>query len=84
MSDKKELCFMISTTATLVHKKGFCCISVQQCSTNFLVSVDSNIVPVPGSLRHLSSTLTEQTNSEDVSLSMSERACQDVGVVICD
>ena len=35
-------------------------------------------------LRQLSSTLPEQSNSEDVSLSMPGRACQDVGVVICD
>ena len=39
----KELSFMSGTTATLstiVHSKCFCCISEQQCRTNFLVCVD--------------------------------------------
>ena len=48
-SAKKELCFMSGTTATLstiVHRKCFCCISEQQCSMKFLVSVDFINFPV--------------------------------------
>ena len=78
---------MSVTTATLsinVHRKCFCCISEQQCSMDFLVSVDFKHCSSSGRLRHLSSTLTEQSNSENVSLSKSGRTCQDVGVVTCD
>ena len=56
----------------------------QQCSKNFLAPVDFKHCSISRSLRHLSSTLTERCNSEDVSLSVCGRACQDVGVVICD
>ena len=69
----KELSFMSGTTATLsiiVHSKCFCCISEQQCRTNFLVSVDFKRCSGSESLRHLFSTLTEQSNSEGASLSM--------------
>ena len=59
-SAKKEPCFMSGTTATLsiiVHRKCCCCISEQQSS---MVSVDFKHCSSSGSLRHLSSTLTEQ------------------------
>ena len=87
----KELYFMSGTTATLStidHRKCFCCISEQQCSTIFLVSVDFKRCSGSESLRHLSSTLSEQSNSEDVSLSMpivhAGRSCWDVSVVTSD
>ena len=68
--DGKGLYFMSGSTATLstiVHKKCFCCILEQQCSTNFLVSVDFKRSEC---LRHLFSTLTEQSNSQDAFLGM--------------
>ena len=78
------LCFHSSAMKDVVHDelslalliefrqpgagKRFCCISEQQCSTNFLVSMDFKRSDC---LRHLSSTLTEQSNSEDAFLSRS-------------
>ena len=87
-SAKKELCFMSGATATLstiVHRKSFCCISEQQCSLKIsCLRGLHTFFQLRSCLRQLSSTLPEQSNSEDVSLSMSGRACQDIGVVIFD
>ena len=43
------------TLSTIVHRKGFCCISEQQYSMNFLVCVNFKHCSSSGSLRHLSS-----------------------------
>ena len=47
-----------ATLSTIDHRKCFCCISEQQCYTNFLVSVDFKRCSGSESLRHLSSTLS--------------------------
>ena len=71
---KKELCFMTGITATLstnLHRKCFCCISEQQCSLKSCLRGLQTFFQFRPCLRPLSSTLPEQSNSEDVSLSMS-------------
>ena len=69
----------------IVHRKCFCCISEQQCSMKIdpsglraLVTLCRSRFFLPSSI---SPTLTEQSNSEDVSFRFPERACQDVGFV---
>ena len=83
-SAKKEICFMSGTTATIVvnHRPQEVLLLhfEQQYSMNFpCLRGLQTFFQLRSGLRKVASTLPEQSNSEDVSLSMSGRACQDVG-----
>ena len=65
----------------------FFCISEQQCSMKIDLSRLrglQTLFQLRLCLRRFSSTLTQQSKSRDVFLSMPGRACEDVRVVMCD
>ena len=84
----REVCFMSGTTATVIvnHRSQELLLLHFGATVFYGLSCLRGLQTLfqSGRPRHLSSTLAEQSNSEDVSLSMPGSACQGVSVVMCD